>query len=89
MWPQGRSGRRRVYPGPSRGRRKEWDRPDQFRTVRGQRNHAGAVGSSGSADRQAQNRHSIVTDSTMTIAITKGISLVMRQNRLERVDVPA
>src|SRR5690606_29174433 len=33
--------------------------------------------------------HSVVTDSTMTMARTKGTSLVIRQNRPDRVEVPA
>src|SRR5690606_32503598 len=37
----------------------------------------------------SQRLHSIVTDSTMMMARTKGISLVMRQKRPEYLDVPA
>ena len=53
--------------------------------VRSIRNHRPPARSSG-AD---QNRHSVVTDSTMMMASTNGTSLVMRQKRPEYFDVPA
>lgn len=55
-------------------------------SVRGQRNHAGRPRSS---QRAQPKVHSVVTDSTATMAIRKGISLVMRQKRAERTEVPA
>ncbi len=49
-------------------------------------------GATGQAERGGgiyPNVHSVVTDRTMTMAIRKGISLVMRQNRPVFVEVPA
>ena len=68
-----------------RASQEERDRPGK-ETVRAQRNHAQAFRSSATGQ---PNVHSVVTDSTMTMAMMKGISLVMRQNFPEYFEVPA